>query len=134
MKRIITMWAPLIVVMLVASPVLAAQHGAGGQMPMGAQPGQQAQPPGQQPMMGGGMMGPGMMGAMCPMMSGGMMGTMPMMQQMMGGHMDPSGMGMMGGGATDPKAMGRMLQLRGEMLKAIGEILLKHGKAMGEGR
>jgi hypothetical protein len=64
----------------------------------------------------------------------GMMG-MPMMMcqmmpQMMGGHMDP--LGMMGGDQMDPKTMARMLQLRGDILKAMGEVLLKHGKAMEE--
>jgi len=39
-------------------------------------------------------------------------------------------MGMMGSGQMDPKAMGRMLQLRGDILKAVGEVLVKHGKAM----
>jgi hypothetical protein len=68
-------------------------------------------------MMGRGMMGQGMLGIMCPMMA------------MM---MDPSGMGMMGGQQMDPKAVGRLLQLRGAMLKAMGEVLLKHGKAMEE--
>ena len=63
-----------------------------------------------------------------------MTGTMPMMHQMMGGQMDPSGMGMMGSGQTDPKAMGRMLQMRGEMMKAMGDILLKYGKMMEEGK
>jgi len=45
-------------------------------------------------------------------------------------------MGMMGmmGGQTDPKTMGRMLQMRGEMLKAAGDILLKHGKMLEEGK
>jgi hypothetical protein len=33
---------------------------------------------------------------------------------------------------VDPKMMARMLQLRGDMLKAMGEVLLKHGKAMEE--
>jgi hypothetical protein len=33
----------------------------------------------------------------------------------------------------DPKVM-RMLQLRGEMLKAMGEVMLKHGKALREGK
>jgi hypothetical protein len=43
---------------------------------------------------------------------------------MMGG-----GMGMMGmmGGQTDSP---RMLQMRGEMIKAIGELMIKHGKMM----
>ena len=56
------------------------------------------------------------------------------------GHMDPGMcmMGMMGmigpmGDPKDPKAAGRMLQMRGEMLKAIGDIMTKHGKAMEEG-
>lgn len=109
--------AALIAVMLIGSGVLAAQHQAGGQMPMGGQAPQQGQPPAQPPMMGS-----GMMGMMCPMMGGSMM--------------DPSGMGMMGmmGGKMEPKAMGRMLQMRGEMLKATGDILLKHGKMMEEGK
>jgi hypothetical protein len=51
---------------------------------------------------------------------------------MMAMMMDPSGMGMMGGQQMDPKAVGRLLQLRGAMLKAMGEVLLKHGKAMEE--
>jgi hypothetical protein len=74
----------------------------GGQMPMGGQGGQQEQPSGQQPMMGR-----GMMGMMCPMMSG-----------------------MMGGGEMDPKTMGRMLEFRGELLKAMGDVMIKHGQAM----
>ncbi len=129
MNRIMAVCASLLVVMLIASNALSAEHPAGGQIPMGGQAGQQEQPTGRQPMMGGGMMGPGTMGMPCPMM--GMMGPM------MGGMMDPSGMGMMGmmgGGQMDSKAMRRMLQLRGEMLKAVGEVLLKHGKAMEEGK
>jgi hypothetical protein len=31
----------------------------------------------------------------------------------------------------DPKAMARMLELRGDLLKALGEVMLKHAKAMG---
>ncbi len=52
-----------------------------------------------------------MQGGMCPMMSGGMM-------EMMGG-------GMMGN-PSDP----RMLQMRGEMMKAMGDIMMKYGKMM----
>jgi hypothetical protein len=44
--------------------------------------------------------------------------------------MDP--MSMIGGGHMAPKMMARMLQLRGDMLKAMGEVLLKHSKAMEE--
>ena len=47
-----------------------------------------------------------MQGGMCPMM-GGMMG-------------------MMGGQSDSP----RMMQMRGEMMKAMGDILLKYGKMM----
>lgn len=53
-----------------------------------------------------------MQGGMCPMMGGGMMG---------GGMM-----GMMGGQSDSP----RMMQMRGEMMKAMGEVLVKYGKAM----
>ena len=56
--------------------------------------------------MGAGMQGGGMM---CPMT-----GT-------------EEGMGMMGGMGGDPKTMGRMMEMRGEMMKAMGEIMMKHG-------
>jgi hypothetical protein len=52
-----------------------------------------------------------MQGGMCPMMSGGMMGMM--------------GAGMIGN-SPDP----RMLQMRGEMMKAMGDIMMKYGKMM----
>jgi hypothetical protein len=50
-------------------------------------------------------------GMMCPMMSAMMGAMMPTM-----------------GGPADPKAQGRMLQMQGEMMKAIGDVLLKYGK------
>jgi len=111
MKQLVTISAALIVLVLMGASDLAAQH------QMGGQGGQQEQPASQQPMMG----------MMCPMMSGGM-GMMPHM--MMGGRIGQAGMGMMGSGQMDPKVMGQMLQLRGEILKAVGEVLVKHGKAM----
>jgi hypothetical protein len=95
------------------------QHRVGGQMPMGSQAETQEPSPGQQQMMGRGMMGQGMMGMMCPMMA------------MM---LDPAGTASMGSQSMDPKAVGRLLQLRGDMLKAMGEILLKHGKTLEEGQ
>jgi hypothetical protein len=61
-----------------------------------------------QGMMGHGMMGPGMVGP-------GMMGP-----GMMGGMGTPS----------DPKAMARMLRLRGDIMKAMGEVMLKHAEAI----
>ncbi len=67
------------------------------------------------------MMGPGMMGGMpCPS---------PMGQGMMGMGM---GHGMMGEmmGMSDPKAAARMLKLRGDILKAIGDVMLKHAQAL----
>ena len=113
MKRMITIGAGLLVLVLIGSPIVM-----GGQMPMGSQGGAQEQPT-QQPSM----MGRGMMGMMCPMM---------------GGQMDPSGMmslmGMMGGAEMDPKVMARMLEFRGDLLKAMGEVMLKHARAMKEGQ
>jgi hypothetical protein len=114
MKRLVTIGTGFLALVLIGSPLVL-----GGQMPMGSQGGAQEQPSGQQPMMGR-----GMMGMMCPMMGG-----------MMGGQMDPSGMmGMMGGGQMDPKAMARMLEFRGDLLKAMGEVMLKHAKAMEAGQ
>jgi hypothetical protein len=116
----------LVMVVLVGAGAMAAQHPTGGQMPMCGQAGPQEQTGGPPPAMGRGMMGQRMrmpMGCeMCPMM---------------GGMMEPPEMGMMGmmgmmSGGKDPKAMGRMLQMRGEMLKAVGDIFLKYGTSMAE--
>jgi hypothetical protein len=105
-KRLFGALCALALVLTVAAPAAAQQPGP--------PPGHGGQPP-QMPMQGGGMMGDGTM--MCPMMSG-----------MMGGGMK----GMMGGqamgGQMDPKTLGRMLQMHGEMLKAVGDVLIKHGK------
>ena len=94
--------------------------------PQGQAPGASPPQPPHHQMMGQGMTGGGMM---CPMM-GGMMG---MGSGMMG--MDPGMMGM--GGMTnpsDPKAMARMLKLRGDMLKAMGDVMLRHAQEMEHGR
>lgn len=90
---------------LVAALVLVVTATAGAQMqpPPSGQPGQQ------HPLPGG---GPGMGAGMCPMMMGG--------GGMMGG-------GMMGG---SPGESARMMQMRGEMMKAMGDIMIKYGKAM----
>ena len=42
------------------------------------------------------------------------------------------GQGMMGGmmSMSDPKAQARMLKLHGDMMKAMGEVMLKHGQAL----
>jgi len=56
-------------------------------------------------------------------------GQMPMMdmcRQMMAGPM----LGISGEQKMDPKMMAHMLQMRGEMMKAMGEVMMKHGKMM----
>jgi hypothetical protein len=106
MKRTMIVGAGLLVLVLIGAPLVM-----GGQMPMGGQRGEQEQPSGQAPMMDR-----GMMAMMCPMMA----------------MMDPAGM--MSSGQMDPKAMARMLQLRGDMLKAMGEVMLKHSQAIREGQ
>ena len=125
MKQLTILASVLVAATLLISPALAQQ-------PMGPPPGQHpgqssGQPPGMVPgMMGGGQMGQGMM--MCPMMH------QMMNQMMMGSQMGSGGMMGMMGGPADPKTQARMLQMRGEMLKAMGDILLKHGKMLEEGK
>ena len=83
-----------------------------------------------------------------PPQHGGPEGTRPgrpgMMQQRGGGMMPGMMEGGMGGAAqgglcatlvgapmpADGKAMGRMLQLCGEMLRAVGEVMVKHGQKL----
>ena len=48
----------------------------------------------------------------------------------MSGH-STMGPGMMGGGQpSDPKMMAQMMEMRGEMMKAMGDIMLKHARRM----
>ena len=58
---------------------------------------------------------------------------MPMMEmcrEMMSGH-STMGPDMMGGSqSSDPKMMAQMMEMRGEMMKAMGDIMLKHAKKM----
>ena len=56
----------------------------------------------------------------------GMMPMMDMCRQMMAGPM----LGMSGEQKMDPKMMAHMLQMRGEMMKAMGDVMMKHGKMM----
>jgi hypothetical protein len=107
----------LMTLLFVGSVEPAMQHRMGGQMPMGSQAESQEPAAGQHQMMGRRMMGHGMGGMQCPMMA------------ML---LNPTAL--MGDQQADPKAVGRLLQLRGDMLKAMGEVLLKHGKAMEEGQ
>jgi hypothetical protein len=55
--------------------------------------------------------GPGMMSGAMPMMD--------MCRQMMGGAQP-----------TDPKERAAMMEMRGEMMKAMGDIMMKHGRRM----
>ncbi len=103
--------AVLTAVALLASALVTAtyaqQGGMGTQMP-------KAQPPtaSETPMPGG----------MCPMCSSGMC---PMMGRMQDGTMPM--MGMMGSSQSDSP---KMVRMRGEMMKAMGEIMMKYGKMM----
>ena len=82
-------------------------------------------------------------GAMaCPMMAQhampmGAMRGMPSRGEDRGGHagMGRSAMGVMGMMPMaefdgDPKAQARWMQLRGEMMKAMGDILIRHGREL----
>jgi hypothetical protein len=64
-----------------------------------------------------------------PGTAGGGMPMMDMCRQMMTDMM--MGMPMTGGGGPmDPKERAAMLQMRGEMMKAMGEIMMKHARRM----
>jgi hypothetical protein len=115
------------IVMILA---LGVANGTSAQQPPAGHQHDQAQPPGQSapgPQRGGmmgGMPGGGMMGGMHGGgMHGGMMGGG--MCGMMGGMG-----GMMMGNPSDPKTLSRMLQMRGEIMKAVGDVLIKHGQAL----
>ena len=111
MKKTIAMAAGLAVLFTVSVAVaqmrsMTPLQPSQGQPPAGTHaPGPQSQQP---------MMGQGMMGMMCPMMGMGM------------------GSGMMG--MSDPKAQARMLKLRGDMMKAMGEVLLKHAQEIEQAK
>ena len=51
----------------------------------------------------------------------------PMCRHMMG---DMMGMAMGGAGSPDSKGPAAMLEMRGEMLKAMGDIMMKHARRM----
>jgi hypothetical protein len=129
--------------------VLATVTAVGAQQPVApADPQQpagqtQAPAPGQQPQQPGDPVGGTMpMMDMCREMMGGhgMMGG----REMRGGHGMRGGRGMMGGGMMgpgmmgggmmggDPRAMAQMMEMRGEMMKAMSEIMLKHAKKLQE--
>ena len=107
MKTFSVLIASAVFAVLTAAPVYAQQPGS----PHGA-----AQPPAGAPATPG----PGMMSGVMPMMD--------MCRQMMGGM---TGMPMMGGAPpADPKERAAMLEMRGEMMKAMGDVMMKHGRRM----
>jgi hypothetical protein len=56
---------------------------------------------------------------------------MPMMDTCRQMTADMMGMPMMGGAAAGgPKERAEMLQMRGEMMKAMGDIMMKHARRM----
>ena len=59
----------------------------------------------------------------------GAMPAMDMCRHMMG---DSMAMPAMGDGNTAPKQMAHMLEMRGEMMKAMGDIMMKHARRMKE--
>ena len=88
----------------------------------------------QSPMTGGPIAAAPAPGATGQLREGATMPTMDMCRQMMAGpagmsadpKMDPTM-------KMDPAMMAHMLEMRGEMMKAMGEIMVKHGKMMRGG-
>ena len=112
MKMLGTLIVGTLFAVLVATPVSAQQPAASQDA---HHPPTQAGAPATPPAAG-----PGMRADAMPMMD--------MCRQMMGGM---AGMPMMGGGAAaDPKARAEMMQMHGEMMKAMGEIMMKHARHM----
>ncbi len=118
MKRVATLLA-VVVSVAIATPIHAQQAPSGSTPPAPST----AQP-------GGGMMPM----EMCREMMG---------EQMLHGHM--MGRGMMGRGpmdgmmgipmgaiSADPKTMAEMIEMRGEIMKAIGDIMIKHARTLGQ--
>jgi hypothetical protein len=77
---------------------------------------------------------PDMMEMMCPMMMGMMMGRMTGQGGMGRGMMGMEGGMMSGMNPSDPKAMARMLRFRGDMMKAMGEVMLKHAQEIEQAK
>ena len=113
MKTLRAIVATTLFAMLVVTPAYAQQPGTSNDPHHPAPPaGTSATPP----------------PAPTPGMGAGAMPMMDMCRQMMG---DMTGMPMMGGGApADPKEKAAMLQMRGEMMKAMGDIMMKYATRM----
>jgi hypothetical protein len=113
MKPLGTFVATVLFALLAATPVFAQQPGASSDPHHPAAPSGSPAAPAPAP---------------APGMHGGGMPMMEMCRQMMG---EMSGMPMMGGAApADPKERAAMLEMRGEMMKSMGDIMMKHGRRM----
>ncbi len=113
MKPFSAFIAAALLAMLVAAPVYAQQPGPANDPHHPATPGTTATTPAP---------------TATPESKGGSMPMMDMCRQMMG---DTMAMPMMGGAApSDPKERADMLQMRGEMMKAMGDIMMKHARRM----
>jgi hypothetical protein len=104
--------------LFLAGPAIAQQSSSPRPPAGGAQQGAPAQPalpmgPGMGGMHPGGGMPGGMMGGMQGM--GGMCMPMMGMQGMMDHHLDP-------------KTRGLLMQMHGETMKAVGDVMIKYGK------
>jgi hypothetical protein len=122
MKTFVTVVASALFAAVIVTPVYAQQPGTSpDQHHPAPAAGAAAAPPSAS---GPAMKSEGMpMMDMCRQMMGGGM-AMPMM----GGGM---AMPMMGGQApADPKDKAAMLEMHGEMMKAMGDIMMKHGRRM----
>ena len=102
------------------------------QAQMCAMGGQTTASPGQLSMMGGGKMEQGM----CPMCMMQKMASRPDSSpqpgDMMGSIMDMPGM--TEDGQMDAKTRAHLLQMRGEMLKAMGDVMVKYGQTLGQSK
>ncbi len=118
MTRALASITILALLLFLAGPAVAQQSSSPRPPAGGTQPAPTPPQPG--PWMGPG----GGMGAMHEYMHGpgGMYGA--------GGACGPMGMFGFGGQNLDPRTRGLMMQMRGEMMKAMGDVLLKYGKLM----
>jgi hypothetical protein len=103
--------AGVLLAMLIAAPGDAQQPGTANDPQRGAPQGTAPAPPADSGSKAGDMA----MMHMCRQMMMGDMMAMPMM----GGH-----------ASADPKDNAEMLQMRGEMMKAMGDIMMKHARRM----
>ena len=113
MKTFATLTVTMLFALVVVTPVYAQQPGAA------TDPHHPAPPAGASPSPAP---APGMKPEAMPMMD--------MCRQMMGGM--PSAPMMSDGMPTDPKERAAMLEMRGEMMKAMGDVMMKHAHRMKE--